>query len=92
MRIFATPTFDRAAKKLHRPQKAELDVAVKTVAGDAQIGEEKVGDLAGIRVYKFRMSNQLWLLSYRILDEGSIKLLTLGSHDNFYRDLKRTEH
>ena len=89
MRILVTPTFDRAAKKLHRSQKAELDEAVKTVAGDAQIGEEKVGDLAGIRVYKFRMSNQLWLLSYRILDEDSIKLLTVGSHENFYRDLKR---
>ena len=92
MRILVTPTFDRAAKKLHRSQKAELDEAVKTVAGDAQIGEEKVGDLAGIRVYKFRMSNQLYLLSYRILDEDSIKLLTVGSHENFYRDLKRIEH
>ena len=92
MRILVTPTFERAAKKLHRSQKAELDEAVKTVAGDAQIGEEKVGDLAGIRVYKFRMSNQLWLLSYRILDEDSIKLLTVGSHENFYRDLKRIEH
>lgn len=92
MRIFVTPTFVRAAKKLHRLQKEELDTAVKTVAGDAQIGEEKVGDLAGIRVYKFRMSNQLCLLSYRVLDEDSIKLLTVGSHENFYRDLKRIEH
>ena len=92
MRIFVTPTFVRAAKKLHRLQKEELDTAVKTVAGDAQIGEEKVGDLAGIRVYKFRMGNQLCLLSYRALDEDSIKLLTVGSHENFYRDLKRIEH
>ena len=92
MRILVTPTFDRAAKKLYRAQKAELDEAVKTVAGDAKIGEEKVGDLAGIRIYKFRMSNQLWLLSYRILDEDSIKLLTVGPHENFYRDLKRIEH
>lgn len=92
MRIFVTPTFVRAAKKLHRLQKEELDAAVKTVAGDAQIGEEKVGDLAGIRVYKFRMSNQLCVLSYRVLDEDCIKLLTVGSHENFYRDLKRIDH
>lgn len=92
MRIFVAPTFVRAAKKLHRLQKEELDTAVKTVAGDAQIGEEKVGDLAGIRVYKFRMGNQLCLLSYRALDEDSIKLLTVGLHENFYRDLKRVEH
>lgn len=92
MRIFVTPTFDRAAKKLHRLQKDELDAAVKTVAGDTQIGEETVSDLAGIRVCKCRMNNQLCLLSYRILDEDRIKLLTMGSHENFYRDLKRIEH
>lgn len=92
MRIFVTPTFERAAKKLHRPQKIALDAAVKAVAGDVLIGEEKVGDLAGVRVYKFRMSNQLCLLSYRVLDEDSIKLLTMGSHENSYRDLKRTGH
>lgn len=91
MRIIVTPTFDRAVKKLHRPQKNDLDAAVKTVAGDVQIGEEKVGDLAGIRVYKFRMTNQLCMLAYRVLDENSIKLLTLGSHENFYRDLKRID-
>ena len=92
MRIFVTPTFDRAAKKLHRLQKDELDAAVKTVASDVLIGEEKVGDLAGIRVYKFRMCNQLCLLSYRVMDVDSIKLLTVGAHENFYRDLKRIEH
>ena len=89
MRVFVTPTFERVAKKLHRQQKADLDAAVQAVAGDTGIGEAKVGDLAGIRVYKFRMANQLCLLSYRVMDEDSVKLLTVGSHENFYRDLKR---
>jgi mRNA interferase RelE/StbE len=92
MRILVTPTFERAAKKLHRLQKNDLDTAVKAVAADAGLGEEKVGDLAGIRVYKFRMTNQMCLLSYRVLDADSIKLLTVGSHGNFYRDLKLLEH
>lgn len=61
MHIFVTPTFERAVKKLHQKQKVELDEAVKAVAGDVNLGEAKVGDLAGIRVYKFRMVNQLWL-------------------------------
>lgn len=30
------------------------------------------------------------LLAYRVLDADSIRLLALGSHENFYRDLKRT--
>ncbi|MFA7271061.1 MAG: type II toxin-antitoxin system RelE/ParE family toxin, partial [Sterolibacterium sp.] len=92
MRILVTPTFERVAKKLHRQQKADLDEAVKAVAGDIEIGEAKVGDLVGVRVYKFRMDNQLCLLSYRVMDENGIKLLTVGSHENFYRDLKRLEN
>jgi mRNA-degrading endonuclease RelE of RelBE toxin-antitoxin system len=92
MRILLTPTFERALKKLHKPQKLELDGAVRSVAQDPALGEAKVGDLAGVRVYKFRMSNQLCLLSYRWMDENTIKLLTFGSHENFYRDLKNIEH
>ncbi len=42
--------------------------------------------------YKFRLANQLCLLSYRVLDEETLKLLTEGPHENFYRDLKRLEH
>lgn len=92
MRILLTPTFERALKKLHKPQKLYLDEAVRSVSQDPSIGEAKVGDLAGIRVYKFRMNNQLCLLSYRSVDENTIKLLTFGSHENFYRDLKNIEH
>jgi mRNA interferase RelE/StbE len=91
MRILVTPTFDRAVKKLHRKQKAELDEAVKAVVGDTEIGEAKVGDLIGIRVYKFHMANQLCLIAYRVIDESIIKLLMIGSHENFYRELKRLE-
>ncbi|MFA7097826.1 MAG: type II toxin-antitoxin system RelE/ParE family toxin [Gammaproteobacteria bacterium] len=91
MRLFVTPTFERAAKKLHRQQKADLDEAVRTISTDPEIGEAKIGDLAGVRVHKFRMSNQMCLLSYRILDEKTLKLLTFGSHGNFCRDLKRRE-
>jgi len=91
MRILVTPTFERSVKKLHQQQKADLDLAVRAIASDPGIGEAKVGDLTGICVYKFRMVNQLYLLSYRGLDEDSIKLLTVGPHESFYRDLKKLE-
>lgn len=91
MRVLVTPIFERFVKKLHRPQKDELDSAVRLIIDEPAIGDGKVGDLAGIRVHKFRMGNQLCLLAYRILDEDNIKLLTVGSHENFYRDLKRLE-
>ena len=92
MRVLVTPTFERAVKKLHKQQNAALDEAVRTIVGQPEAGETKVGDLAGVQVYKFRMGNLLCLLAYRILDENTLKLLMVGPHENFYRDLKRTEH
>ena len=92
MRILVTPTFERALKKLHRPQKTALDEVVRTIASQPHIRETKVGDLAGVQVYKFRMGNLLCLLAYRVLDENTLKLLMVGPHENLYRDLKRTEH
>lgn len=92
MRILVTPTFERTIKKLHRRQKAALDEAVHTIASQPEAGETKVGDLSGVQVYKFRMGNLLCLLAYRVLDENTLKLLMVGPHENFYRDLKRSEH
>jgi mRNA-degrading endonuclease RelE of RelBE toxin-antitoxin system len=92
MRILVTPTFERAVKKLHKQQKATIDEAVRTIVGQPEAGETKVGDLAGVRVYRFRMDNLMCLLAYRVLDDNTLKLLMVGPHENFYRDLKRTEH
>ena len=91
MRILVTPTFERAVKKLHRPQKATLDESVQTIVGQPEACETKVGDLAGVQVYKFNMGKLLCLIAYRVLDENTLKLLMVGPHENFYRDLKRTE-
>lgn len=91
MRILVTPTFQRTVKKLHRQQKAALDEAVRKIASQPEVGESKVGDLVGVQVYKFRMGSLPCLLAYRLLDEHTLKLLMVGPHENFYRDLKRTE-
>ena len=91
MRLLVTPTFIRATKKWRPPQKLELDAALKVISANPTIGEAKVGDLAGVRVYKFRLANQICLLAYRILDAESLKLLSVGSHENFYRDFKRND-
>jgi mRNA-degrading endonuclease RelE of RelBE toxin-antitoxin system len=90
VRILQTPTFKRAVKRLRKQQKQELDEAVRAIAQDLAIGEGKVGDLAGVRVHKFKMNRQLSLLAYEFLEaDDAVKLLALGSHENFYRNLKR---
>jgi mRNA-degrading endonuclease RelE of RelBE toxin-antitoxin system len=89
--ILQTPTFKKAVKKLKPNQKKDLDNAVKELVKDPLLGEQKRGDLAFLRVYKFKMIKQLTLLGYSY-DEGvlTLELMALGSHENFYRDIKRT--
>jgi mRNA-degrading endonuclease RelE of RelBE toxin-antitoxin system len=88
--VLQTPTFKKAVKKLKPIQKKELDVAVKALMAKPALGEQKKGDLAFLRVYKFKMDKQLTLLGYSF-DDGTLilELMALGSHENFYRDIKR---
>jgi mRNA-degrading endonuclease RelE of RelBE toxin-antitoxin system len=91
MKIIQTPTFARQIKKLHANQKKDLDDAIKEIAKDPTIGESKKGDLATVRVYKFKMTKQLTLVAYEWHQDTLqlVILLAFGSHENFYRDLKK---
>lgn len=89
MKILVTPTFLKTVKKLHPNQKRIIDKAVLAIFGDPKIGIAKVGDLEGIAIYKFRMNDQSWLLAYRVISKNSVKLLLVGPHENFYRNLKK---
>jgi mRNA-degrading endonuclease RelE of RelBE toxin-antitoxin system len=88
--VLQTPTFEKAVKKLKPNQKKDLDVAVKELMAKPTLGEQKKGDLTFLRVYKFKMNKQLTLLGYSF-DDGTLilELMALGSHENFYRDIKR---
>lgn len=90
MQILQTAIFKKAVKKLHANQKSCLDQAIKALLSDPLLGAQKIGDLSDIRVYKFHMINCLALLAYKYdKQESSIILLAIGSHENFYRDLKK---
>jgi len=87
--VLQTPTFKKAVKKLHQNQKKDLDKAVKELIEDPLLGEQKKGDLSFLRVYKFKMHKQLTLLGYSYQDgKVTLELMALGSHENFYRDIK----
>lgn len=90
MQILVTPSFERALKKLHPNQKKSLDKAVTAIAADPQLGDQKLGDLNGIYVYKFKLIDKQWLLAYRLISSKKMKLLLLGPHENFYRELKKS--
>ena len=86
--VLQSAMFKRAYKRLHPNQKADVDDAVASIVQDPTIGQAKKGDLAGVFVYKFKSNGQLILLGYEY-DPATRMLLLLGSHENFYRDLKR---
>jgi mRNA-degrading endonuclease RelE of RelBE toxin-antitoxin system len=86
-----TRRFARAYKKLHDNVAGDVDAAAEAVAADPTLGERKKGDLAALRVYKFRSQNQLYLLGYTVDDTVRLVYLeAVGQHENFYRDLKRS--
>lgn len=88
--ILLTNTFKRAAKRLHRNQISVLEDAIEAIQNNPTIGELKVGDLAGIRVYKFHVLNQLILLAYLYNQStNEITLLSFAPHENFYENLKK---
>ncbi len=88
VQVLQSAAFSRAYKKLHKNQKADVDAAVDVIVKSPDLGEPKRGDLAGVYVYKFKSQNQLMLLAYEY-DPKTRMLLLLGSHENFYRNLKR---
>jgi mRNA-degrading endonuclease RelE of RelBE toxin-antitoxin system len=89
MHINQTNIFRKTIKKLHANQKSDLDKAIKIIMKNPDIGERKMGDLSGTFVYKFKMAKHLTLLAYTYEDHTiTLTLLALGTHENFYRDLK----
>jgi mRNA-degrading endonuclease RelE of RelBE toxin-antitoxin system len=92
--------FSKFVKKAHKPLQLAIEDAVDEVCENPEVGEAKVGDLLGIWVYKFKFNRQEYLVAYRppsleARRQGiGVKLLFIdfyqvGSHENFYGDLKR---
>ena len=88
IQVTQSSAFARGYKKLHQRQKQYVNAAVNAIVANPLAGELKRGDLAGVYVYKFKSQTQLMLLAYEF-DPKTRHLLLLGSHENFYRELKR---
>ncbi len=86
--------FAQYVTKAHKPLQLAIEDAVELVCDSPDVGELKVGDLAGIRVYKFRFNRQEYLVAYRppsknlALEFLIIDFYQVGSHENFYQELK----
>ena len=86
--VFQSPLFERKKKRLTKAEIAILDEEIRRISKAPENGEAKRGDLTGVFVHKFKIQNRLLLVAYEF-DENEVVLLSLGPHENFYRDLKR---
>lgn len=90
MKIEQSGVFRRRAKRLKGDEKLALDKAVKSIIDDPSLGQMKLGDLVSVQAYKYKHKTQQYLLAYRVdKDRLMLTLLAIGTHENFYRDLKR---
>ncbi len=88
MKIIASNLFLKFKKKSSKKLQLEIDNQVKKIVDNPGIGVLKKGSLKGIRIHKFTAGPQLLLLSYEHIKD-ILYLYTIGSHENFYKKLKK---
>jgi len=88
MKILQTPTFQRKYKKLTKGDLAVVNEALREITKNRDVGVLKSGDLGSIRVHKKRKGRQEFLIAYWNVKDV-LELIDFGSHENFYRNLKK---
>ncbi len=62
------------------------------VLKNPKMGEQKVGDLSELFVFKYKLGSEEWLLGYTVnLKKEIVTWHAIGHHQNFYRDIKRSK-
>jgi mRNA-degrading endonuclease RelE of RelBE toxin-antitoxin system len=87
MRIIQSRSFEKRVRRFRKQEKKILDQQVRKIAKDPRIGQEKRGELRGVFIHKFKVHATQYLLSYRMVDPDTLELITIGPHENYYRDL-----
>ena len=88
MDFFYKPAFRKFVKKQNKAFQLVIEDEIERIGKDSTIGEEKRGDLSGFRVHKFKFRGEQYLIAYKFQSSGIIFYM-IGTHENFYRDLKR---
>ena len=87
MKIIQSRSFERKVKKFTEREKKKLDEEIRKNLNNPSIGSEKKGDLRGVFIHNFKILTNQYLLAYRFFGEN-LKLIMIGPHENYYRDLK----
>ncbi len=88
MSLYYKPAFIKFMKKQSRAFQLAAEDEVLAIADVPGIGDRKKGDLAEFRVHKFKFHRQEYLIAY-VDEDKDIVFYAIGTHENFYRELKR---
>ena len=88
MEIFYKPPFKKFIKKQARPLQLSIEDEIESIIENPAVGETKKGDLQGFQVHNFAYKKQKLLIAYRV-SETEILFYMVGTHENFYRNLKK---
>jgi len=82
------PRFARTKKKLPGEAQKAVNDAMREILANPLIGAPKKGELAMMRVHKFKIGPLQLLLAYRFdVKRNVIEAWAVGPHENFYRGL-----
>jgi hypothetical protein len=90
-KIIQSPLFAKQKKRLQKKQIRDMDLVIRKIAEDPEAGDLKVGDLSGVRVFKFKSLNTQFLLAYQTTGDA-LYLYSVATHENFYQKLKKYIH
>ena len=88
MKLLYSSNFSKNLKKLNKNLFDELQLNLKKIINEPNIGSLKKGDLSNLRVFKFKYNNLQYLICYEVIDDENIKVIYFGVHENFYQNLK----
>ncbi|MFQ5827790.1 MAG: type II toxin-antitoxin system RelE/ParE family toxin [Candidatus Methylomirabilia bacterium] len=87
--VRAVPRFLKSKRRLPPASQEEIDSQVRELIENPLLGEAKTGVLKGVRVVKFKVGRQQYLLACLFFPKPNvIEVLDVGLHENFYRDLQ----
>lgn len=88
--IYQSRLFEKQLKRLSEKDLKRVEDEIDLIIDDPLMGERKKGDLSYLWVHKFKLHGQLVLLGYSWKDqELELYLLSLGSHENFYDEMRK---
>lgn len=90
--VYETKRFTKALSNLNLSDDLQeiIDDEIDRIIDNPEIGIQKKGDLSYLWVHKFKLNTQELLLGYSWVENKiELYLLNLGSHENFYKEMKK---